>query len=70
MFSFLATILPLLLARSSHNFGLSWRFGLELQPVIALLAGVLVLVRPKSLNYIVAAYLIVIGVVGILHLAF
>ncbi|MRD45932.1 DUF3096 domain-containing protein [Caenimonas koreensis DSM 17982] len=35
-------------------------------PVAALLAGVLILVMPRLLNYIVAIYLIIIGVVGLL----
>jgi uncharacterized membrane protein HdeD (DUF308 family) len=37
-----------------------------LNPVIALLAGILILVFPAFLNYFVAAYLIVVGIVGIL----
>lgn len=36
-----------------------------LQPLIALIAGILILIRPKLLNYIVALYLIVIGVIGL-----
>ncbi len=39
---------------------------LALTPLIALIAGVLVLVMPKLLNYIVAIYLIAIGLIGIL----
>ena len=35
-------------------------------PVLALGAGILVLLKPKLLNYIVAAYLILVGVIGIL----
>jgi len=38
-----------------------------LQPVIALIAGVAILIMPRLLNYIVAAYLIVFGVVGLLR---
>lgn len=38
---------------------------LSLAPIIALLAGILILVRPRFLNYIVAVYLIVIGLIGI-----
>ena len=41
---------------------------LALTPVISLIAGILILVMPKLLNFIVAAYLIVIGLVGILRL--
>jgi threonine/homoserine efflux transporter RhtA len=36
-----------------------------IQPIVALVAGVLILVRPSLLNYIVAIYLIVIGVLGL-----
>ena len=38
---------------------------LALTPVISLVAGVLILVMPRLLNYIVAIYLIVIGLVGL-----
>jgi hypothetical protein len=37
------------------------------QPVVALVAGILILLRPRLLNYIVAIYLIVIGILGLLH---
>jgi len=36
-----------------------------IQPLMALLAGILILVQPGLLNYIVAVYLIVFGVVGL-----
>jgi hypothetical protein len=39
---------------------------LSLAPILALLAGILILVVPRLLNYIVAGYLIVIGVLGLL----
>ncbi len=39
---------------------------LTLAPLISLIAGVLILLMPKLLNYIVAIYLIVIGLIGIL----
>jgi hypothetical protein len=38
---------------------------LGLTPLIALIAGILILVMPRLLNYIVAIYLIIIGLVGI-----
>jgi Protein of unknown function (DUF3096) len=38
---------------------------LSIGPVIALIAGILILVAPKLLNYIVALYLILIGVLGL-----
>jgi len=34
-------------------------------PVVALIAGVLILIAPRLLNYVVAIYLIVIGLVGL-----
>jgi hypothetical protein len=37
----------------------------HLQPIVALLAGILILIIPRLLNFIVAAYLIVIGVLGL-----
>ncbi|MFZ4626540.1 MAG: DUF3096 domain-containing protein [Rhodoferax sp.] len=38
---------------------------LGLTPLIALVAGVLILAIPRLLNYIVAIYLIVIGLIGL-----
>jgi hypothetical protein len=38
---------------------------LSIGPVIALIAGILILVLPRLLNYIVALYLILIGVLGL-----
>jgi hypothetical protein len=37
-----------------------------LQPIVALIAGILILIIPRLLNFIVAAYLIVIGLSGLL----
>lgn len=39
---------------------------LSLTPLISLLAGILILIMPKLLNFIVAIYLIVIGLIGLL----
>ena len=36
-----------------------------LQPIISLVAGILILVQPGLLNYIVAIYLIIVGVLGL-----
>ncbi len=38
-------------------------FDPSLPGIVALVAGVLILVMPKLLNYIVAAYLIVLGLI-------
>lgn len=39
---------------------------IELAPLISLIAGILILAAPRLLNYIVAMYLIVIGLIGLL----
>ncbi len=36
-----------------------------IQPLIALLAGILILIIPRLLNYVVAIYLILVGVLGL-----
>ena len=38
---------------------------LEILPLIALIAGIIILVAPRFLNYIVAIYLIIIGITGL-----
>jgi hypothetical protein len=38
---------------------------LSIGPVVALIAGILILIMPRLLNYIVAIYLIVIGILGL-----
>ena len=37
----------------------------HIQPIVALIAGVLILLMPRLLNYVVAIYLIVTGVMGL-----
>ena len=37
-----------------------------LGPLVSLIAGILILIMPRLLNYIVALYLIIIGVIGII----
>ena len=50
----------LLAATFSANFTLA--------PILALVAGILILVRPKLLNFIVAIYLIAFGLITIFNL--
>jgi len=38
---------------------------LGIGPLVSLLAGILILVMPRLLNYIVALYLIIIGLLGL-----
>jgi hypothetical protein len=37
----------------------------HLQPILALIAGILILVMPRLLNFIVAIYLIAVGLLGL-----
>jgi hypothetical protein len=39
--------------------------NLSLAPLVSLLAGILILIVPRLLNYIVAVYLILIGLIGL-----
>jgi hypothetical protein len=41
---------------------------LTIGPLIALIAGILILVMPRLLNYIVAIYLIAVGILGLIPL--
>jgi hypothetical protein len=47
---------------------LSFIAGISLSPLIALVAGILILIMPRLLNYIVAIYLIIIGLIGLFNL--
>jgi hypothetical protein len=40
--------------------------NLSIGPLLALVAGIIILIVPRMLNYTVAIYLIVIGILGIL----
>ena len=44
----------------AHSFNM-----LLLQPIVALIAGILILLAPRLLNYVVAIYLIIIGIAGL-----
>ncbi|MBX3519310.1 MAG: DUF3096 domain-containing protein [Xanthobacteraceae bacterium] len=39
----------------------------HLQPIIALIAGILILIMPRLLNFIVAIYLIIVGITGLIR---
>jgi len=39
--------------------------NLSLTPLVSLLAGILILVMPKMLSYIVAVYLLLVGLIGL-----
>ena len=46
-------------------FASSMNINLSVGPLIALIAGILILVVPRLLNFIVAIYLIIIGLLGL-----
>ena len=37
----------------------------NLAPIVALVCGILILIMPRLLNYIVAIYLIIVGIIGL-----
>jgi hypothetical protein len=39
---------------------------LELVPILSIVAGIVILIMPKILNYVIAVYLIAVGVLGLL----
>jgi len=43
------------------------QFSISPQPLFALIAGILILLVPRLLNYIVAVYLIVFGILGLVR---
>ena len=45
----------------NHEFDMS----LSIAPLVALIAGILILIVPRLLNYIVAIYLIITGLLGL-----
>jgi hypothetical protein len=44
---------------------MNMNMSLSIGPLVALIAGVLILIVPRLLNYIVAIYLIVTGILGL-----
>jgi len=50
--------------KKAHNMDIHLTFG----PLLSLIAGVLILLMPKLLNFIVAIYLILVGLIGIFGL--
>ena len=47
------------------NKEITMNLNLSIGPLVSLIAGILILIMPKLLNYIVAFYLIVIGLLGL-----
>lgn len=53
------------LPRFTNNKEINMNMTITLGPLVSLIAGILILVVPRMLNYIVAIYLIVIGLIGL-----
>jgi hypothetical protein len=60
----LILIIALPLMAQTRGGGVTIHYALA-GPFLALIAGILILIVPRILNYIVAIYLIVIGLIGI-----
>ena len=41
--------------------------NLAIEPLLALIVGILILLVPRFLNYFVAIYLVVVGIMGLMH---
>ena len=48
-----------------HCKDIAMNLSVSLGPIVSLIAGILILIMPRLLNYIVAIYLIVIGLIGL-----
>lgn len=65
VFVLLSTMAPAL--AQTRGGGVTIRYTL-LSPIIALLAGILILLVPRVLNFVVAIYLILVGLIGLFGL--
>jgi hypothetical protein len=54
---------------SENQQGVAMNIHLSLGPLVALIAGILILIVPRLLNFIVAIYLIIIGLIGVFGLS-
>ena len=68
MCSLIATPKQTLALAVTHHFHLPFHFNWSAQPIMALVAGIFILIRPRLLNFIVAVYLILLGLMGIFKL--
>jgi hypothetical protein len=50
---------------NAPHLGAVMNIHLAIGPLVALIAGILILAAPRLLNYIVALYLIIIGIIGL-----
>jgi hypothetical protein len=52
-------------AKATCRINAGMNINLSAEPLVSLIAGILILVVPRLLNYIVAIYLIIIGLLGL-----
>ena len=57
--------LPVVIGSVDHSQDSAMQMTLAVGPLVALIAGILILIVPRLLNYIVAIYLIVMGLIGL-----
>ena len=50
-----------------HLRRITMNMNIALEPMLALVIGILILLVPRFLNYFVAVYLIVVGILGLMH---
>jgi hypothetical protein len=58
-------IVPAPIREIAHEEEASMNLHVVMGPLLALIAGILILIVPRLLNYIVAIYLIVVGLIGL-----
>ena len=68
MFPPIATLKRMTELTAAHHFHLPFHFNWSAQPIMALVAGIFILIRPRLLNFIVAVYLILVGLMGMFKL--
>ena len=60
---------PLTLTLHIFNLELDMNFSLSIGPLVSLIAGILILIMPRLLSTIVALYLIVMGILGLIGMS-
>ncbi len=60
---------PLTLTLHTFNLELDMNFSLSIGPLVSLIAGILILIMPRLLSTIVALYLIVMGILGLIGMS-
>jgi hypothetical protein len=63
-FDLAASLFPITLKRKTI---MNMNLSIAAEPLLALVVGILILLVPRFLNYFVAVYLIVVGILGLIH---